>query len=207
MAKVSGIYTITNLLDGKIYVGQTSDFTRRKSRHITQLQNNTHDNEHLQRSVNKYSLSSFNIEMLVECDKELLNSEEHYWANLLNTFNKNYGYNLRRTHPYVGVSRGYKKRSTFTIAKQEACKKSIILAQDSMRGKERTKEHIKNLTLSRHGKLRKIEVYNLDGSFYGSYDFIQDAVKETGVKMGSIKNNVQGRSKSTKKFTFKYKII
>ena len=50
---ISCIYTITNIVNSKIYVGKTNNFNYRMSKHKYTLKNNIHINEHLQRAWNK----------------------------------------------------------------------------------------------------------------------------------------------------------
>jgi group I intron endonuclease len=97
---LSGIYTITNLVDNKIYVGQTNNFYHRWAVHISHLKHNKHSSTYLQNAWNKYGEESFKFEILEECSIDLLFSLEHYWCNLLQTHNSNYGYNTEKTHPY-----------------------------------------------------------------------------------------------------------
>ena len=52
--KIVGIYKITNLIDGKVYIGQTVNYNKRKKRHLSSLENGNHHNEHLQRAFDKY---------------------------------------------------------------------------------------------------------------------------------------------------------
>lgn len=96
---MSGIYTITCLVNNKIYVGQATNIRQRRNNHLSQLRRGIHYNPYLQRAWNKYGEKNFKIEVLVECPKELLSSEEHYWVYWLNTRNKKYGYNQQATYP------------------------------------------------------------------------------------------------------------
>ena len=61
---ISGIYTITNLLDDKIYVGYATNFRKRKGDHISRLRKNKHKNIHLQRAFNRDGENNFKIELL-----------------------------------------------------------------------------------------------------------------------------------------------
>ena len=94
-----GIYTITNIINNKIYIGYTNNFIRRKNDHFSYLKRNVHKNIHLQKAYNKYGRDNFIFEILEECEESYLCSQEHYWCNMLNTHNKNYGYNILPTHP------------------------------------------------------------------------------------------------------------
>ena len=98
----SGIYTITNKIDGKIYVGYSNNIARRMSGHRQSLIKNTHKNEYLQNSVNKYGIDSFMFEVLEYCDEPFLPSLENYWCKMLSTHDRKYGYNIRPTDSVNG---------------------------------------------------------------------------------------------------------
>ena len=97
--KKPGIYTITNILNNKIYVGHSKNLHHRCTTHKCALKNNTHANEYLQKAYNKDGSDSFLFEVLEECEIEYLHSQEHYWCNLLNVHNNIYGYNISLTDP------------------------------------------------------------------------------------------------------------
>ena len=63
--KVSGIYTITNKVTGKLYIGESLDIYRRwHDEHIPQLRKNRHYNKELQNDFNKYGEENFSFEVL-----------------------------------------------------------------------------------------------------------------------------------------------
>lgn len=63
--KLSGLYTITNRENGKIYIGESLDIYRRwHKEHIPQLRKNCHYNEELQNDFNKYGEENFSFEIL-----------------------------------------------------------------------------------------------------------------------------------------------
>mgnify|MGYP003644844845 FL=1 len=78
-----GVYTITNRINGNMYVGSSNDVDKRMGNHTSRLRNNNHYNAKLQNAVNKYKLSNFDFELLVECELEHQFSTESYWYNLL----------------------------------------------------------------------------------------------------------------------------
>lgn len=214
----SGIYTITNLVNGKMYVGYTTNFTDRKSQHFTTLENQNHKNKHLQNAFNKYGKESFIFEILEECEYQFLTSQEHYWTTILSTHNRKYGYNQLPTNPNTGVNKGYKnviseegrrKRKEnyiFTPALQVACKESIKKAQEAIKIKGRTREHTLNHVKSKSKNYRQIQAFNIkDGTLFGTYDLMSEASEATNTGRSSIHNNVHGISKCTKNFIFKYK--
>jgi group I intron endonuclease len=88
-----GIYGIRNLANGKLYIGYAKDIFGRWKRHIYDLVNNRHDNEHLQRAWNFYGEEYFEMFIVEECKECDLRKNERYFIKLLNTKSPN-GYNL-----------------------------------------------------------------------------------------------------------------
>lgn len=88
-----GIYEILNLANGKRYLGSSTDLTRRQIDHFRKLENQTHDNIHLQRSYNKHGNDSFRF-IVVEYTEEdnRFDREQHY----LDTLNPKYLYNISK---------------------------------------------------------------------------------------------------------------
>lgn len=68
----SGIYKITNKINGKFYIGSSKDLVRRRKNHFRLLKKGINHSVLLQRAVNKYGLDNFVFEILVECPEELL---------------------------------------------------------------------------------------------------------------------------------------
>ena len=87
-----GIYQIKNLLNGKVYIGQSVDIEKRWSTHKAELKNNYHYNIHLQNAWNKYGEDNFEFSIIEECDMDELNAREIFWISKLNSCNS--GYNL-----------------------------------------------------------------------------------------------------------------
>lgn len=100
--KESGIYKIENIVNGKVYIGQSSWLRKRIGVHIRRLRNGTHDNIHLQRSWNKYGEESFRFDIVENCDADKLNEEEIYWISFFDSYNSGYNQTIGG-----GGNRGY----------------------------------------------------------------------------------------------------
>lgn len=85
---ISSIYKITNLSNGKFYIGSSCDTLSRIYNHNLQLSKGNHDNLHLQRSWNKHGKEKFLFEIIQLCPKEyLLKLEQWFIDNLKPKYN------------------------------------------------------------------------------------------------------------------------
>lgn len=95
----SGIYSIRNTLNGKVYVGKSINIERRFSLHRHLLNKEIRDrdvNRHLFNAVKKYGIDKFSFEIIEEVEGEaLLADRELFWMVELKSTNRDFGYNLR----------------------------------------------------------------------------------------------------------------
>lgn len=91
--RITGIYIIQNKITKKIYVGQSVNIKRRWGDHKSQLKNNKHHNDYLQRSWNVHSEDEFDFIILEECKKHELDEKEEAYVSKYQSNNYKYGYN------------------------------------------------------------------------------------------------------------------
>lgn len=93
--QVSGIYRITNTVNGKIYVGLSVNIHQRWREHRKMLARGTHSNPHLQSSWQMYGRDAFVIDILqVEPDRERRSLLEKHFIALMRSNDPALGYNL-----------------------------------------------------------------------------------------------------------------
>lgn len=83
---VSGIYKITNTINGKIYIGRSTNIQDRWVQHIkSALEIGTIAKTQLYKEMKDYGIENFSFELLEKCDKSQLNEKEKYYIALFKT--------------------------------------------------------------------------------------------------------------------------
>lgn len=78
-SRQSGIYVITNTVNGHFYIGQAQNIKKRWRSHRTTLRRGEGRNEHLQRAWDKYGEGVFEFRTLICCDIEELDAIENFF--------------------------------------------------------------------------------------------------------------------------------
>ena len=102
---MTGIYCITNRINGKKYVGSSICIHKRFGEHKTELRGKRHINSYLQKSYKKNGEENFVFEIIEECPKECLIEREEYWIAYYKSCNRKFGYNFNPfpSRPRLGV--------------------------------------------------------------------------------------------------------
>ena len=155
----SGVYTIANTTNGKVYIGSAVDLDVRKRRHITALRKGNHHSTKLQRAWSKYGESAFKFSTLLVCDPTQLIMYEQLALDGYHAVDR--GYNVLRI---AGSSAGYKhteetkrKLSEMFMGHQRGvgipCSEGKKLKiGEANKGRVRTKETLLKLSIARKGR-------------------------------------------------------
>lgn len=73
---VCGVYSITHLGSGRIYVGSSNNIKARVRKHRESLVRGNHHSKYMQRVFNKYGQDAFEVKTLVICDEQNLKMYE-----------------------------------------------------------------------------------------------------------------------------------
>ena len=117
----SCIYLWRNLINNKVYIGQTINFYQRMHQYLKEKSNRP-----ICLALNKYGFDNFSIEILEkDIVSENITEREQYWIDFYQSFDKNKGYNIC---PVAESTRGYHH------TEEDKIKMSVI-------AKTRFKEH------------------------------------------------------------------
>lgn len=169
----AGIYTISNLINFKVYIGSAVNIKERFKIHKKKLKYKKHPNKHLQAAYDKLGEACFSFDSLEYCVKEQLLIREQFWINLTDCTNPNIGYNKRKIpNSNLGLKWSTEtntKRSLANIGKHSAKRRPwseeerLAISQRN-KGKKHSPEHIEKRIASKrkpekwpHGYICKCE--------------------------------------------------
>lgn len=92
--KKTGIYKITNLMNGMTYIGQAVDLASRWKQHIKRgVGAETPTRNKLYPAMLAIGVENFSFEVIEECPSEKLNEREQYWQQIYQS--KSFGYSIK----------------------------------------------------------------------------------------------------------------
>src|SRR4029078_2638529 len=119
---MKGIYSITNKINGFVYIGSSMDCQHRWHWHITDLKANMHSNYYLQQDWNKYDEFDFSFDMVESLpfvtdrsfllEREQAHLDMHPFKKTYNIVKKIFNKN-RRNNPKSQKTKRIKNRSKF----------------------------------------------------------------------------------------------
>ncbi|MFN7656402.1 MAG: NUMOD3 domain-containing DNA-binding protein [bacterium] len=169
------IYKTTNLLNNKIYVGQS------KNDDDHYLGSGTY----ITKAIKKYGKSNFKKEILERCSThEELNSRELYWIDKLNSTDRSIGYNVSRTTYGIYTEESRKKQGC--KGHSEDTKRKI---SEALRKYERTDEHKEKLLKS---------IKNIDFSYMKTEEYRNNMSKLTSGEKNGMYGKKHGNNTKEK---------
>lgn len=129
------IYSITNIINNKKYVGSAVNYKVRWVRHLSELKCNRHHSNYLQNAYNKYGKENFVFEILEEVNdiNELITREQKWIDELKPEYNMTL---IAGLNSHLGMKRS------------EETKKKI---SEALKGKKISQEHKENISISKKG--------------------------------------------------------
>jgi group I intron endonuclease len=146
------IYKITNLINGKVYIGQTT--RRLKDRFVRYVQKGIQT--YFFNAIEKYGYDKFMVSIVQQCvNREELNEREQYWISFYKSTLSKHGYN---SHP-GGLNKEMHERTKLILSEkcsgwhhtEEARKRIGEAGKGRHLGKHYSKSHRENLSKAHMG--------------------------------------------------------
>lgn len=201
------IYKIVNLVNGKVYIGQTkSPIHKRKGQHFRELEQGVHGNPRLQNSYNKYGKDNFELTVLkTGIAIEDLDAQEAEFMEKYQSLDKKIGFNILPVR-----IKGQFKIPEEVQQKIAATKKKKV--EDGwvspLKGRPQTEENRRKLSEARKAWLstlavnpKAIPVVCSDGREWPS---IKAAARAINLTPGNLSRNISQGMKS-RGLVFRYK--
>ena len=208
------IYKITNIINGKVYIGKTEQTVEKRfQQHCRDSQRQGMSNRPLYKAMNKYGVEFFSIETIEETDNP--EEREKYWIEYYGSFKSGYNATLggdgKKYLDYDLVVATYKELQNATkVADQLGIDVRSVTTILKARG-----EKILSSQEVIQKQFSKItNMYDLNGNFIMSFPSTNAAAEYmvennlTGCKKTTIKQHITevctGRRKTAAKFKWKY---
>ena len=184
------IYKITNLINGKLYIGKTSNSIQERWReHISDSQRERCEKRPLYDAFNKYGISNFQIEQIEEIENdEIACQREIYWIDKLRTYvgfedcngyNATLGGDSKRYYDYKELANAYLELGLIKkVVEKYDCDPETVKAA--------CKEN--NIEINSYPRQRKIKRISKDGTIK-EYNSINDAAKDIPNKSLKLAND------------------
>ena len=189
---MTGIYQITNVENGKIYIGQSQDIERRFHDHKNSPQ------PKMREDVEIFGWDSFKFEVLEECSLEVLNDRENFYIEKLNP-----EYNTIKLHNWTHTPETCEKIRQSKIGThhtEKACEKM----SESRKGVTLSDEHKEKCRQKSLGnKSRSRPVICVETGI--EYENAKIAAQAVGLKSSSaISSVLRGVNVTAKGYHWKY---
>lgn len=203
LTNVWGIYKILNTVNGKFYIGSSTNLRKRLYEHYRELTLGIHTNKHLQAAWIKYGKEGFKFQIL-----ETIKDTSNFTNEDLRQLETDY---IRKTQCYIdsigynfipggigtfGLPCSEEKRQKISEANKgkKAWNKGVAMSYEQ-------KELLKQINRSKRGK--SIDVYTIEGTFIETLDSIKAVTEKYNVTKTNVIDICKGR-RSGKKYIFKY---
>lgn len=207
------IYKITNLINNKIYIGQTRfNVETRFNQHLYEA-NKGELQYPLYQAIRKYGEENFKLDIIEEIDETLLNEREQYWIQYYDSYIKNKkGYNCT----YGGEGNiTIDKIEVYELWDKGLCVQEIANQLKHDRSAiRRILQTYKNYSIEESNKrgdkaqatnrFQSINQYDLKGNYINTYYNMYEAERQTGISSKSIYLGVHLKQKAVGGFQWRF---
>ena len=118
--KICSVYQLRNIVNGKVYVGSSTDTKGRFRGHRSHLRGGYHPNKHLQSAWNSYGEDKFVFEIIEQITPDQIVVCEQKWIDKTNCTDERFGYNNNPSSvSRLGVRASEKTRIKCSVAQKK----------------------------------------------------------------------------------------
>ena len=204
----SGIYSIRNLINNKIYIGSAINLCNRKSQHFSSLKNNKHYNTHLQKAYNKYKKENFEFEVIEYVTEKfnLLNREQNWITffkpeyNICKIAGSCVGNILTEEHKKK-ISESHKgkivsEETKLKLKNRKISEESKIKLRNFRKGKKLSEETKKKISSSNKNRIQKFSRKVINTKTNKIYETITRASREENIHIMTLRQYLTGKRKN-----------
>jgi group I intron endonuclease len=177
----SGIYLIKNKINGKVYVGQTINISKRWKSHLFPSTFEKNKKKPLYEAFEKYGIENFEFSVLEYCNKEFLNDREIYWIAEKKSLSPN-GYNIQN---------GGQIEYSYTSTEEHRKKLS-----EAGKGRKPTEKTRKKLSEWQIGKIIPNEIREKISNTLNGHSRTKESRNKQSRSIKGDKNHFYGRTHS-----------
>lgn len=216
---LTGIYKITNKINGHAYIGQSIDIENRWIRHKWSAFHEECCREYpLYRAFRKYGIENFTFEIVELCDREELQAKEQYYIKLYNTFIDGYNQTSGGEGCYGQEKSVYQydlngKLIAIYPSAAEAARQVNIQVQNIYKAcwketktaagfqwRNDPNDKPRKTTI---GQGKRVYQYDLNGNYIADYPSLIKASQETGIDYSCLKRAASGIRQTAGGFIWK----
>ena len=212
---MTGIYKITNKINGKAYIGQSYDIFARWKQHRNTT--TTQSNGLLYKAFEKYGIENFEFTILEELEyvQDLLNEREKYWISFYHTYVDDPcgpGYNLtlggegmqiinhQQVIDYWNEGKSLREISDIMGHSQSTLRQHVIECVDYNEEEARRRGNLYQW----QDRGQCVEQYTIKGEYLNTFYNMHEAERQTGVSSKNIWQAVSKSSYSAGGYQWKY---
>lgn len=189
MAAPKGIYKIESKINGRIYIGSSSNIIRRWKLHKNELKRGVHHSIILQNHVNKYGIDDLIFTIVKECDDVDLIKNEQKYIDKYNPY-----FNVRKiADSNMGIKRSKETKEKISLANKG--KKLSKITKQKMAERMNGNKYTKGITPVNAKKVICVNTGKI-------FNKIEDAADYVGLKRSTLNAQLSGQNKN--KTSLKY---